>query len=130
MDARHVSDRKLYAFAHAALDAGAAGVCTLGPRNIKAEMQFESAIVVRHIHGEHLIRKDTHVSTIENDGFAEGLFYFVHCMSPATRYQASCRSWLAVTVGDRNLFRRVRRRLAAYQGQSEHLRSLLRPRRR
>lgn len=98
-DARDVSDESIMEAARRAIGSGCCSVVAWGPECERVHDLFDRVIVDEHFQGtetdENVIMTTWHT----RDSFEHALRYFLVCATPASAYEPTCRTWLAVAIG-------------------------------
>jgi len=109
-DARGVPGPTVVELAAIVLDRGLAYLCAWGPDCERVHDLFDE-VGSRRDPGateETVIMTTWH----EDESLDESLWYFLNCALPAEAYLNSCKSWLAVCVGNDEWARTIEMRLA------------------
>ncbi|MCW8139562.1 MAG: hypothetical protein KIT58_11745 [Planctomycetota bacterium] len=98
-NARSVGDTSVMEAARRSLASGLCYLVAWGPDCERVHDLFDRVIVDEHFRGTETVESVIMTTWHERDSLEDALAFFLGAATPADDYRATCRSWLAVSIG-------------------------------
>ncbi|MCO5165939.1 MAG: hypothetical protein M9894_06180 [Planctomycetes bacterium] len=111
-DARSSGDASIMEAARRSLASGLCYLVAWGPDCERVHDLFDRVIVDEHFRGAETVEDVILTTWHERDSLEEALAFFLAHARPADAYRATCRSWVAVSIGSEDWAARIASGLA------------------